>query len=362
MRPRRLATLVVEIIAVGLGLTGLLWVLTLILSLGGARTTVLAGGLAVLPLLGVLVTVAWVDRWEPEPRWLLLVALVWGAGLATAVSLFVNDLFALSVLAIAGSADRAEALTAVLSAPLVEESAKGLGVLVIFLLRRRSFDGPVDGIVYAAVVAAGFAFTENVLYFVRYTDILGDIFLARAVQGPFAHVTFTVCTGIVLGLASRSRNGRAWLWAFPLGLGAAIVLHGAWNLATVFSVGGALSWLVQMPVFTAGIVVVVWLRNQERMTIRLRLGEYAAAGWFEPYEVRMLSSLGERRAARRWAAAAGPRARRAMKEFQAAATSLAFARQRALTGRGDLRSREDERDLLDRAVRNRAALATLGTR
>lgn len=359
VEPRRLGVLVVEVAAVGLGLTGLFWVLALVLGLGGGRTTVLAGVLACVPLLGVLAAVAWVDRWEPEPRWLLLVALVWGAGLATAVSLFFNDLFAVSVLAIAGSPDRAELLTALVSAPVVEESAKGVGVLVIFLLRRRWFDGPVDGIVYAAVVAGGFAFTENVLYFVRYTDAIADVFLARAVQAPFAHVTFTVCTGVALGLASRSRRRRAWTGAFPAGLAVAAVAHAAWNLSAVLPVGDAVYWLVQVPLFTAGIAVVVWLRNQERATIRLRLGEYAGAGWLEPYEVHMLGSLGERRAARDWAAGAGPRARRAMRDFQTAATALAFARQRAVTGRVDLRAREDERDLLTRTGRSRAALATL---
>lgn len=359
VRPRRLLTLVVEVAAVGLGLTGLVWVLSLVLAVGGAAATGLAAVLAVVPLLGVLAAVAWVDRWEPEPRWLLLVALVWGAGLATAVSLFFNDLFALSVMAVSGSPDQAELLTAVVSAPLVEEGAKGLGVLTIFLLRRRSFDGPVDGIVYAAVVAAGFAFTENILYFVQYADILGDVFVARAVQAPFAHVTFTVCTGIALGLASRSRSRHAWTWAFPLGLGVAVVAHAAWNLSAVLPVGSGLYWLVQVPIFTAGIAVVVWLRNKERAAIRLRLGEYAAAGWFEPYEVRMLSSLGERRAARRWAAGAGRPARRAMREFQGAATSLAFARQRTATGRADLRAQEDERELLTRAVRARSEVARL---
>ena len=33
------------------------------------------------------------------------------------------------------------------------------------MFRRREFDGVVDGVVYAGLVAAGFAFTENILYF-----------------------------------------------------------------------------------------------------------------------------------------------------------------------------------------------------
>ena len=41
-------------------------------------------------------------------------------------------------------------------------------MLIIFLIWRRTFNGPVDGVVYACVVAAGFAFAENILYFVKY--------------------------------------------------------------------------------------------------------------------------------------------------------------------------------------------------
>jgi len=51
-----------------------------------------------------------------------------------------------------------EVLGTVLQAPVIEEFAKGLGVLLLALLRRRHVDGPVDGVVYAMLVAAGFAF------------------------------------------------------------------------------------------------------------------------------------------------------------------------------------------------------------
>ena len=47
----------------------------------------------------------------------------------------------------------------------MEEFGKGLGVFLIFVTARRAFDGPVDGIVYGALIGAGFAFTENIQYF-----------------------------------------------------------------------------------------------------------------------------------------------------------------------------------------------------
>lgn len=354
-RPRRTSTLVFEIVGIALGLVGALWLLSVVAAQGGGVAgTVLAGFLAFLPLAGVLAAIMWVDRWEPEPRWLLLTALLWGVGVSTAVSLILNEAFALYVTGATGSSLAASVLGTVVGAPLVEESAKGLGVLLIFLLRRKFFDGPVDGIVYAAVVAAGFAFTENILYFVQYSDVLSEVFLARAIQSPFAHVTFTAVIGIALGFASRTASRYSWLWLFPLGWFGAVMLHAVWNGSAALALYDVLYWLFQVPLFAAGIVLVVWLRNDEKATIGHRLTECAQAGWFAPYEIQMLTSLGGRRAARRWAASRGAGAARAMKDFQRAATSLAFTRQRALSGRYDVGARLDEQELLDRVVRARA--------
>ena len=50
-------------------------------------------------------------------------------------------------------------------APIVEEVGKGLGLLLLFVTARRAFDGPVDGVVYGALIGAGFALTENIQYF-----------------------------------------------------------------------------------------------------------------------------------------------------------------------------------------------------
>ncbi|TRW47090.1 PrsW family intramembrane metalloprotease [Georgenia yuyongxinii] len=361
VRRRRTATLVVEVIGIALGLAGAVWVLAAVLAVGGTGPTAMAAVLAFLPLVGVLAVVGWVDRWEPEPRWLLAAALAWGAGVSTAIALALNDLFMLKVLATTGSETQAEVLGTVLGAPMVEEVAKGAGVVLIFLVRRRSFDGPVDGIVYSATVAAGFAFTENVLYFVQYQDLITEVFIARAVQGPFAHLTFTACTGIALGLASRSRAPGAWLAYLPLGLAGAVFLHAVWNASAVLAVMDAVYWLFQVPLFVGLIGLVLWLRNDERAVIAGRLGEYARAGWFAPHEVTMLTSMRGRRRARAWAAGLGPAAADSMRSFQRAATLLAFTRQRALTGRADRRLRHDEQDLLGEVVRTRSAVTAAAT-
>ncbi|MEE6272174.1 PrsW family intramembrane metalloprotease [Georgenia wangjunii] len=326
----------------------------------GSGAAVAGGVVALVPLVVVLLGIRWVDRWEPEPRLTLLFALLWGAGVATLVSLVLNTAVSMAVYATTGDVTTAETVGAVVSAPLVEESAKGLGVLLILLARRRYFDGPVDGIVYAATVGAGFAFVENILYFGESIETLPAVFIMRGIMSPFAHVIFTAAIGVALGLASRSRSRAAWVLAFPAGWFVAVVLHALWNGSAVAGTFFALYGLVQVPLFVGVVVLVLWLRRQERGVIGARLGEYAAAGWFAPHEVAMLTSFPARRRARAWASGRGAGA--AMTRFQRAATELAFARQRAATGRADLRQGADERALLERVTASRHEFAGAAAR
>ncbi len=59
----------------------------------------------------------------------------------------------------------------VVAAPIVEEFSKGMGVVAIFVFARREFNGVVDGIVYAGIVAIGFAFVEDILYLARSYEV-----------------------------------------------------------------------------------------------------------------------------------------------------------------------------------------------
>ncbi|TNU75855.1 PrsW family intramembrane metalloprotease [Miniimonas arenae] len=346
-----------------LGILGLsaLWGMWIVLSNVGTAPAAVGFVAALVPLIAVVAVVMWLDRWEPEPRIMLLLAFLWGAGPSVVIAYFGNTAVAQAIYDATGDPGVASVLGSVISAPVLEELAKGTGVLLIFLLRRSYFDGVVDGIVYAAIVAAGFAFTENILYFGRYIDSLVPVFVQRGVMSPFAHILFTACTGIALGLASRSRSRRSAWWFFPLGLLSAMALHALWNGSAsleALGVQGVSFFLlyaaVQVPLFVAAIMLVVWLRRQESAVIRDRLGEYAAAGWFAPHEVAMVSSLRQRSQARTWAARVGPTAAQAMRTFIKDATSLAYLRQRAVSGRADLRTHAtSETDLLGRIKEDR---------
>ena len=291
--------------------------------------------LAALPVCPVVAAFLWLDRHEAEPRRLLLFAFGWGAAVATLIALVLNSA---SVLAL-GSSGGDPALAAFTVAPIVEETAKGLAVVGVLLLRRREFDGVVDGIVYAGMAGIGFAFVENVLYLGRsfVEDGGGEAtlgtFLVRAVFSPFAHPLFTMATGIGIGLAA-SRRGVANRFLAPIvGWTVAVALHAAWNGSTLLGLRGFITVyaVVQVPIFVGAVVLAVLARGREGRLIADHLQGYADAGWLTAAEVGMLTSPPARRAALAWAArVVGEDGRRAMRDFQELASELAFLRERML--------------------------------
>lgn len=360
------STASIVLAAFGIALGALLLVLLFVyfilgLGVGGVIIATVA---ALVPLVIVLLAVRWVDRWEPEPRSALWFAFLWGAGAAVVIAL----LFDLSV-QIASYASgvilQSELTAAVVQAPLVEEGAKGFGVLLILWVGRRYFDGPVDGLVYAATVAGGFAFSENILYFgsalVEGGDSFVSTFVVRGIFSPFAHVMFTSCTGLALGFASRRTGPGGAIGFYLLGLIPAAGLHALWNGA-FYIVSDVVSYylIVQVPLFLGAIALVIALRVTERRVTRTRLVEYAEVGWFAPSEVDLLSTHTGRREAMRWAraqpAVPGQDKVAAMKRFVRDATRLAHTRQRLVRGRAAIGSAPDELALLSAIGEDRRAL------
>lgn len=325
----------------------------------GWVASIIGAVLALLPLLGVLWVVRIVDRWEPEPPRLLWLALGWGAIASVVIALGVDLLL---TIALGPSRDPlASAMASVVQAPIVEEIAKGLGILLLLSIGRRYFDGPVDGVVYGAMIGAGFAFTENILYFAE-SLISGGFaqvtvtFVLRGILSPFAHVMFTAATGFAVGLAvRRGARGGAVFGPWAGGLAVAILLHALWNGSAAFADFFALYVTLQVPLFIAFVLGVILLRREESRLTRARLQDYAAAGWFTPVEVDLLATGSGRRRALAWARSLPGDRTETMRAFIAEATRLAAARQRALTGRDD-EALADERAHLARATRLRRTL------
>src|SRR5205807_9915538 len=117
---------------------------------------------ATLPVPIYVTLLLWIDRYESEPLWMLATAFFWGALAAVLIALIFNTGIEIITNIATGSGNIAKTVGAVISAPIVEESAKGFILLVLFFWKSE-FDGIVDGIVYAGMVGLGFAMTENIL-------------------------------------------------------------------------------------------------------------------------------------------------------------------------------------------------------
>jgi protease PrsW len=327
----------------------------------GFVTTLLAVLLAAIPVGIVVPSFLWLDRFEAEPNRYLVVAFLWGALVAALAAGLFNTGANIAFQAATGRVDDAMLATAVFSAPLVEETCKGLLVLLVWWLRRREFDGIIDGMVYAGIVAAGFAFTENIQYLgMAYTDgggqALTGTFIARALFTPFAHPMFTVLTGIGIGIAATSRSRFLRVVAPVGGFLLAALAHALWNLAAVTGGAGLLMvyLLVEVPIFLAFVVLVLWARRREGRLIGRFLYPYADAGWLSPSEVQMLSTMAGRRSARLWARSTGGRATlRSMRRFQDSASELALLRARMQHSAADSHALQTERELLEAITASR---------
>jgi predicted ATPase/RsiW-degrading membrane proteinase PrsW (M82 family) len=191
---------------------------------------------AVIQAVALLAVVRLLDPFERPPAWLIFLLAAWGATGAALIALAGNSILR-SVL----SGDARDVFGDAVSAPLVEEVAKGLALVAVVLLTRRlprgiggwRLEGVTAGLVCGAAIGIGFSFTEDFFYFVNHASNEGvqaaaEIFIGRRdFFGPTAlhHPLFTAAFGAGVGAAiwSRSWRGRM-LW--PLGgLAVAVLMH-----------------------------------------------------------------------------------------------------------------------------------------
>lgn len=267
----------------------------------------------------VVLCYLWLDRWEPEPPRLLLFAWLWGGVavvIALVTSLFDNDVF----------------VSTVVRAPVVEELAKGLFLLIMATgIRRRELNTLIDCLVYAGLVGASFGFIENVLYLARGEDIYGTVGVAiLRLATPFAHSLFTSLTAIGLYVGLRRPGRYAWLGYLALGYVGAVLLHALWNASSL-----GVHFVLFVPLFGAAVALALVARHREQKVLLSQLPGIVGIGLATPAEGAWLSTLAGRRI---WAEASehrwGKAAKQVVGTFVGAVTELAFVRERFEQGRG----------------------------
>jgi RsiW-degrading membrane proteinase PrsW (M82 family) len=303
----------------------------------GAVPFFVALPLALLPVPLLVAVVLWVDRLEPEPRGNLAFAFGWGAGVAALLALLINTAGLVYITQPELGTTRGEFVSATFGAPFVEETLNGVVLVGLLWRRRQEFDGPTDGVIYAAMVGLGFAMIENVGYYVNAlvtpvqggVALLGFTFVLRGILGPMLHPLFTSMTG--LGVARAAGRRPSSPWPVVCGWLAAMFLHGMWNgLSAEGPPGLAIGYAVMFCVAVGVMIVLVRDRRRLVRLIGRYLPPYKATGLVTAADIVMLGSLRRRRRARAWArSTAGMPAAEAMSDYQLAATELALLHSKA---------------------------------
>ncbi|NMA76973.1 MAG: PrsW family intramembrane metalloprotease [Actinomycetales bacterium] len=343
----------------------------------GFGTSLVAFTAALVPVAIVLVAVWWIDRYTPQPRLSLVYAFAWGAIGSVLLTLWFGGYFTAWISPSETDALIDSFLGTVIQAPVIEEAMKCAGLIGLLIWGRRYIAGPIDGVVYAALIAGGFAFTENILYFGRSfheAQAAGEVavfwqtFFLRGLLSPFAHVSFTALCGLGLGIAAERRSLMLYFGLGVGGLSLGMVLHALWNGSSFFlpvdpaaPLAGFLRYYVtvQVPIFVLLVAIVLFLRLREKRILRRQLSEYGRAGWFSPAEVELLVSMRRRRRAERWAARHGAVARMGMRDLIRSAVALGMERHSVLFGKPTSKTRRRERELLEAITADRRLIGSL---
>ena len=325
---------------------------------------------ALIPLLLIIALVRWIDRWEPEPILFYVLSLGWGAGVSVYLAFEGNKWWGNEMkkwlienrqlsfrdggipnIKGDGGPLLFDILRTAVGAGVVEEGVKGLGILLMFIFLKKYINGPIDGMIYGTLIGAGFAFTENILYFATADvknnfikqsgmdapqDVLEQTIVIRAVASPFVHPICTAITGLLIGLAATQR--LSWLFVLPLGLAGyamAAGLHASHNFSGIIRIAED-TWtriLIQIPVYISAIAMIIVVKNLQRTTVKRGIRLLVADGFIGKEDETMLMKSSLRSRAVAWAgerlAASGGVAqdgRKAMRRYQSELLQAGFFR------------------------------------
>lgn len=274
LRPRSWALVVCSLILIALSVPTAIYEWNQALSGIDASTGWLAVGASTLSAIVGLAFLAWAARLKPTVlSW--LAAFGWGTGGALIFAGFGNGFIDSAVEASNLSDEAVDFVTSVVTGPLVEETGKGIGVLALILAARKVLDRPAQGGVLGALVGLGFAWGEDIGYYVSALEDgmsgLWESFLARALLGAYAHAIFTGVFGYALAWAVlRARNAFVGFLAAAGGFVGALALHAqangvgflapedSWNLTY-----GA----IEIPVLVVSVALLVWGLRRHRATL-----------------------------------------------------------------------------------------------
>ncbi|MEO6349738.1 MAG: PrsW family intramembrane metalloprotease [Candidatus Limnocylindrales bacterium] len=289
--------------------------------------------LMLLYIVPVALLIRWIDLYEREPRSMVLGAFMWGALVVPLFGGFGNDLWGVFI-AKAFGGEFASQWSAALTAPVIEEIYKYLGIVVLYLIARLEVDDLIDGFVYGALIGLGFAVAEDIFYFMFHfggsvAAVIEGFFVRVIASGLYGHVTFTGIAGIGFAYFVSRRADKPFSRRFAVAAGLlllAMLAHFIWNSPLFNDLPILLYGVVKGAPFLIGLIVLLYLaRRRENVALTEVLTPELSHGGVLGTELALLRDRKARReGAHRVGAAGGPLAEQAWKQLQREQVKLAL--------------------------------------
>jgi RsiW-degrading membrane proteinase PrsW (M82 family) len=271
-------------------------------------------GFALITLAFWVTVLFLVDRLRPTNLALKTLALGWGSCVAVFASLHINT-WAASLIKVVGTGDTlASARTAIYVAPFVEEASKATIIFLLAMAVRYRLVTVLQTVPLAGLSAVGFAFTENITYYIQQyifysklpipvdendptkglvdpNSVLWQMFILRGVKTSWGHLLFTAMTGLGIYFGLKARSKLVRIIAPLAGYLMAAFGHMTFNGMSSF---GADTNSMMIFGLIALFALAMWIVRQlakERAQIAWRLDDYVRMGWLTPRDPLVYSSL-----------------------------------------------------------------------
>jgi len=177
---------------------------------------------AIAPVLIIIIYIYVKDKYDKEPKRLLLLSFISGAIVSVLITTLLYTGFDVFLPLKNHYSIQQQFIKAFFVVGLTEEFSKY--IIVRYVSQpRKAFNEPFDGIIYAVMVSMGFAATENIMYVLQGGY---QVALLRAFTAVPAHATFAILMGYFMGKAKFSNNKIILNFT---GLFLAIIFHGTYD-------------------------------------------------------------------------------------------------------------------------------------
>lgn len=193
------------------------------------------------------------DRYDREPLNLLLKIFILGALSVIPTALVENFLSMMNVF----TGLLAIVFTSFVVAGFTEEFFKRM-VVVKHALHNKAFNEKLDGIVYSAFSALGFATVENIMYVAFRYSANPYVGILRGFISVPAHMLFGITMGYYLSLAKYAETPEQGRRYYKQSLYIPVFLHGVFD----FILMAEINWL--MGIFIP-FVILLWVYNLKKL-------------------------------------------------------------------------------------------------